>query len=70
MQSFSTSLEAMTERYTTLLQTLCDISESYYYLGRLDDAIKLLKFGEQLLEAKEVAKHDQLKFLGPPGRQG
>ena len=63
MQSFSTSLEAMTARYTTLFQTLCDISESYYYLGRLDDAIKLLKFGKQLLEAKEAAQHDQLKFL-------
>jgi tetratricopeptide (TPR) repeat protein len=68
MQLFSTSLEAMTERYTTLLQTLCDISESYYYLGRLDDAIKLLKIGEQLLKAKEVTRHDQLKFLLQSGK--
>ncbi|BCL79704.1 tetratricopeptide repeat protein [Ktedonobacteria bacterium brp13] len=68
MQSFSTSFDTMVEQYTTLLQTLCDISESYYYLGRLDDAIKLLKIGEQLLEAKEVTRHDQLKLLLQSGK--
>ena len=68
MQSFSTSLEALAERYTTLLQILCDISESYYYEGRLDDANTLLKSGKQFLEAKEVGARDQLKFLLQSGK--
>jgi hypothetical protein len=68
MQSFSTSLEARAERYTTLLQALCDISESYYYEGRLDDANTVLQSGQQFLEAKEVGKRDQLKFLLQSGK--
>ncbi len=68
MQSFSTSREAITERYTILFQTLCDISESYYYEGKLDDANTLLKFGNQLFEVKEVGKHDRLKFLLQSGK--
>lgn len=63
MQPSSPFIEAIAGQYTTVLQTLCAICEAYYYLGRVDDAIMLLKMGGQVIEAKEVTQHDQLTLL-------
>ena len=55
--------DSITERYTSLMNTLCELSESYYYLGRLDDALRLLALGTQLLDVKEVTQRNQAKLL-------
>ncbi len=68
MQPSSTPLETMTGQYSAVMQTLCDLSESYYYMGRLDDAIKLAKIAEQLCEMNEITQQDQLKLLLQSGK--
>jgi tetratricopeptide (TPR) repeat protein len=50
-------------QYSVLLQTVCDISETYYYLGRLDDALHLLDAGMRLLDQQEVEPSDRVKLL-------
>jgi len=37
------SLTSIAQEYTTLIQNICVLSESYYYLGRLDDAVKVFE---------------------------
>jgi tetratricopeptide (TPR) repeat protein len=55
-------------KYTTLIQSLCDIAESYYYLGRLDDALTLLDAGIQIAEQHEVLPGDQASLLLQRGK--
>jgi len=62
------SLDAITKHYTRLIDTLCELSESYYYLGRLDDALNLLDLGTQFLEAKEVTRRNRAKLLLQHGK--
>jgi tetratricopeptide (TPR) repeat protein len=54
---------ALAQHYATLIGSLCDISEVYYLLGRMDDALNVLKASEQLLEANEVQSQDHIRFL-------
>ncbi|HVB21575.1 MAG TPA: hypothetical protein VNG51_06490 [Ktedonobacteraceae bacterium] len=60
MPNFS---ESVTNHYTALLQTLCDISEAYLYEGKMDEAVNILNIGEQFAKAKEVAPRDVMKLL-------
>jgi len=55
--------EAITERYTALLQALSEIAEAYYFQGSLDDAFRLWQSGEQLLASKEIQPNVKVKFL-------
>ncbi|MHB8597251.1 MAG: hypothetical protein ACYDER_10610 [Ktedonobacteraceae bacterium] len=57
------ALEALTEQYTFLLQTLCDMATTYFSLGRVKDALTLLEVGSQLAEAPEVSQHTKGKML-------
>ncbi|HLJ34430.1 MAG TPA: hypothetical protein VKU38_12285, partial [Ktedonobacteraceae bacterium] len=55
--------ESVTNHYTTLIQSLCDISEAYLYEGKMDESVSILNIGEQLAKAKEVAPKDAMKLL-------
>ncbi len=54
--------ESVTNHYTTLIQSLCDISEAYLYEGNMDDSVNILNIGEQLALFKEVAPRDTMKL--------
>ncbi len=54
------SYTSISDHYAVLIQSICDISESYHYLGKLGDALNILKIGEQhnyKLEASYAARH-------------
>jgi tetratricopeptide (TPR) repeat protein len=55
-------------QYTTLVRSLCDIAESYYYLGRLDDALALLDTGAQIAKQKEMLSSDRAQLLLQRGK--
>jgi tetratricopeptide (TPR) repeat protein len=55
-------------QYTTLIQSLCDIAESYYYLGRLEDALSLLDAGIQITGQHEVPPGDRALLLLQRGK--
>ncbi len=60
-QPSPSSLDALSQHYATLVEALCDISEVYYLLGRLDEALNVLQAGEQLTEATSLARRDRLQ---------
>jgi tetratricopeptide (TPR) repeat protein len=55
--------ERLAQYYATLIQTITDCAEIYYYLGRLDDALKVLNAGMQLLDQREMQPRDQARLL-------
>ncbi|HEY4388186.1 MAG TPA: tetratricopeptide repeat protein [Ktedonobacteraceae bacterium] len=63
MQSLPLTPEALSKHYTTAFDALYEIAASYYTLGRLHDAQRLLHLSLQLLEAGEAQSQDRLKLL-------
>lgn len=63
MQQAVSSNETLAQHYTNVIDVLGKIAESYYYLGRLDDALKVLQAGIPLIEASEMQPQDRLKWL-------
>lgn len=59
----SLPVEAITERYASVLQTLSEVAEAHYFQGSLDNALHLWQIGEQLLTEKEVQPADRVNFL-------
>lgn len=57
------SENAIPDHYTTLIQSLCDIGESYYWLGRVEDAVRLLQIGMQVVDESEARQQDLVKLL-------
>ncbi len=57
------SSASIAQEYTNLVQNICVLSESHYYLGRLDDAVKMLEVGIALLELGEMRQKDQVQLL-------
>ena len=55
-------------QYTTLARSICDIAESYYYLGRLDDALTLLNAGSEIVAQREVLPSDRASLLLQHGK--
>jgi len=53
----------LTERYTNALQSVSEIAETYYFQGRLDEALRLWQTGEPLLAGREVAPAQRVRFL-------
>src|SRR5439155_20005324 len=37
--------------------------ESYYWLGRVEDAVRILQIGMQVVDESEVRQHDRVKLL-------
>src|SRR5579872_3190468 len=45
-----TSLKEISDKYGSMIDTLSMMAEGYYYFGKLNDAIKLLKASQQFVE--------------------
>ncbi len=52
-----------TRYYTAAIDALCEVARSYFFLGRLGDALHVLGISLHLREAGEVAQKDHLKLL-------
>jgi tetratricopeptide (TPR) repeat protein len=52
-----------TRYYTVAIDALCEIARSYFFLGRLEDALHVLRMSLHMTEAGEVAQKDRLKLL-------
>lgn len=68
MQSLTSTNDDLTRHYTVALGALCEIARSYFFLGRLEEALSLLRMSLHLIEAGEVAPQDRLKLLLLYGR--
>lgn len=68
MQSSVSTYEHFTKLYTTAIDALCEIANSYFFPGRLGDALRLLHMSLQMIEADEVVPQDRLKLLLLYGR--
>jgi len=60
--------DTFTRHYATAIDALCEIARSYFFLGRLGDALSLLRRSLDMIEAGEVAQKDRLKLLLLYGR--
>jgi hypothetical protein len=63
MRSLASTNDELTQHYTTAIDILCEIAHSYFFLGRLGDALHLLHTSLQMTEAGEVIQKDHLKLL-------
>lgn len=67
MQS-ATINDELTRHYSAGIDALGEIIHTYFFLGRLADALHLLQMSRPMLEANEVAPRDCLKLLLLYGR--
>jgi len=63
MQSLPSTNDDLTRHYTTAVDALCEIARTYFFLGRVGDALHLLGTSLHMIEAGEVAPLDRLKLL-------
>ncbi len=61
MQSTNSS-HSISDHFTSVIYSLCEIAELYYYLAKLDEAVSILKTGLQLTSVKEVHLRDRVKI--------
>ena len=62
MTQSTNSSHSISDHFTSVIYSLCEIAELYYYLGKLDEAVNVLKTGLQLTSAKEVHLRDRVKI--------
>lgn len=55
--------DEFTRHYTTAIDALYEIARSYFFLGRLSDALHVLRMSLHMIEVGEVAQKDRLKLL-------
>ncbi len=63
MQTPIRTNDALSRYYTTAIDALCEIARSTFFLGRLENALHVLRTTAHLTEAREVAPQDRLKHL-------
>src|SRR5258707_2755178 len=63
MPSLASTNDTLIRHYTTAIDALCEIANSYFFLGRLGDALRLLQTSVHMIEAGEVAPQARLKLL-------
>jgi tetratricopeptide (TPR) repeat protein len=63
MQSLPSPNDDLTRHYTTAVEALCEIARSYLFLGRVGDALHVLRTSLHLIETGEGAQKDHLKLL-------
>jgi tetratricopeptide (TPR) repeat protein len=63
MQPLVFTNDEFTRYYTAAIDALCEIARSYFFLGRLGDALYVLRISLHMTEAGEVAQKDRLKLL-------
>lgn len=54
---------ARAEQYSAVLKSLATLAESYFYDGRIDDAVHVLTCAQQLADASDVRPHDLAALL-------
>lgn len=62
MTQSTNSSHPITDHFTSVIYSLCEIAELYYYLSKLDQAVDVLKTGLLLTSAKEVHLRDRVKL--------
>jgi tetratricopeptide (TPR) repeat protein len=62
MTQSTNSSHSISDHFTSVIYSLCEIAELYYYLGKLDEAVNVLKTGLHLTSAKEVHLRDRVKI--------
>jgi tetratricopeptide (TPR) repeat protein len=55
--------DELTRYYTAAIDALCEIARTSFFLGRLGDALHVLRTSLHMTEAGEVAQEDRLKLL-------
>jgi tetratricopeptide (TPR) repeat protein len=55
--------DELTRYYTAAIDALCEIARSYFFLGRLGDALHVLCTSLHMIEAGVVAQKEHLKLL-------
>jgi tetratricopeptide (TPR) repeat protein len=63
MPSSASTNDTLIRHYTTAIDALCEIARTYFFLGRVGDALYLLDTSVHMIEAGEVAPLDRLKLL-------
>jgi tetratricopeptide (TPR) repeat protein len=63
MQSSTVTNDEVTKQYTIAIDALCEIARTYFFLGRLGDALHVLCTSLHMIEAGEIAQKDRLKLL-------
>lgn len=63
MQPSICTNDAVSSYYTTAIDALCEIARSSFFLGRLENALHVLRTTVHLTEADQVAPRDRLKLL-------
>src|SRR5260370_35547275 len=63
MPSSASTNDTLIRHYTTAIDALCEIANSYFFLGRLGDALRLLQTSMHMIEAGEGAPQARLKLL-------
>ena len=63
MQSTGSTNDELIRYYTRAVDALGEIANSYFFLGRLGDALRLLHRSLQMMEGGEAAQRDRLKLL-------
>ncbi|HZR40373.1 MAG TPA: tetratricopeptide repeat protein [Ktedonobacteraceae bacterium] len=63
MQLSALMKDEFSKYYTMAIDALCEIANTYFFLGRLGDARHLLSMSLQMVEVGEVATQDRLKLL-------
>ena len=57
------SMDAIAQRYTVLIKTLCEIAESHYFSGRVDDSLALIDKNLYLTDLPDVPLSAQADLL-------
>jgi len=68
MSQLTNSSHPITGHFTDVISSLCEIAELYYYLGKLDEAVAVLKTGLHLAFVKDVHPRDRVKLTLEYGR--
>ena len=63
MQSSASTNDEFSRHYATAIDALYEIANAYFFLGRLGDALRLLRTSLHMIEEGEVAQKDRLKLL-------
>lgn len=63
MQPSERKYKEITQYYTTAIDVLCEIAHTYFFLGRLGDALRLLRTSLDMIETEEVEQKDRFKLL-------
>src|SRR6266487_1100023 len=63
MAQSTNSSHSISDHFTNVINNLCEITESYYLLGRLDEALSVLQTGLQLTTVKDVQPRDRVRLV-------